>query len=294
MSSDMEKLILQYPDKNWDWTCLSETNIAVSSSFISKHMDLPWDLDGLVSTFPWEEILPIVLKYPEKEWHWAWISGWPLSNETILLLENKLNFTILSLHADLNFIVSHPHYQWSWSNISDRIDVQLPKYVLDYPDLPWDYASLSKSPFLGTVIIEANIDKPWNWDTLSLNVSINWNFIKKHLDKPWNWEKLSMSSMTTWNIIFNNLKWKWDWKIISKYNSNLSWKIIKKYPQINWDFEALSKNNFGHCKKLNQYDDLVETIHQFKILCNLPKYIKMEIFLFQKTKYSAFEIFHLL
>lgn len=294
MSSDMEKLILQYPDENWDWTCLTESNIAVSLPFIAKHMDLPWDLDGLISQFPPEEVLPIVLKYPEKEWHWTWISSWPLSNTDILLLDNKLNFIVLSLHADLNFIVAHPQYQWSWSNISDRLDVQLPSFVLKYPDLPWDYDSLSKSPFLGTTIIEATIDKPWNWDILSLNVSIDWKFIKKHLDKPWNWEKLSMSAITTWDVIINNLKWKWDWKIITKYNPNLSWKIINKYPQINWDFQALSRNNFGFRKKLKQYDELVDCIYDLKVLVHLPKYIKMEILLFQKTKYSAFEIFHML
>lgn len=289
----MEKLILRYPDKNWDWTVLSES-VAISSSFISQNIDLPWDLDSLVSSFPWEEMLPIVLKNPDKLWHWSWISSWALSNEEIILLDTKLNFAILSLHADLDFIISNQHYQWSWSNVSDRLDVQLPRYVLEYPDLPWDYSALSKSPFLGTALIEARIDKPWNWDVLSLNVSINWNFIKKHLDKPWNWEKLSMSTITTWDIISKNLKWNWNWKVLTKYNTNLSWKIIIQNPQINWDFEALSKNNLGHRKKLKQYDDLTESIYNLKILCNLPKYIKMEIFLFQKTKYSAFEIFHLL
>jgi hypothetical protein len=294
MSSDIEKLILQYPDKNWDWSVLSERNVAISSLFIARNIDLPWDLDGLVSSFPWSEMLPIVLKNPDKQWHWSWISSWSMSNTEILQLDKKLNFAILSLHADLNFIVSHPHYQWNWANISDRIDVQLPNYVLKYPELPWDYFALSKSPFLGTALIEAHIDKPWNWDTLSLNVSIDWNFIKKHLDKPWNWEKLSMSTITTWDIISNNLNWNWNWQVITKYNPNLTWKIIMKNPQINWDFAALSKNNLGHRKKLKEYDGLTENMHKFKILCNLPKYIKMEIFLFEKTKYSAFEIFHLL
>jgi len=35
-----------------------------------------------------------------------------------------------------------------------------------------------------------NPDKPWDWDSMSRNPNITWNIIRENPDKPWNWNSI--------------------------------------------------------------------------------------------------------
>ena len=97
MSNELEKLLLKYPEKpwNWGWNGISR-NPNITMEIIEKHPEKPWDWNG-ISRNP-NITMEFIERYPEKPWSWYWISKNP-------------NIT-------MEFIEKHPEKPWAWFWIS--------------------------------------------------------------------------------------------------------------------------------------------------------------------------------
>ena len=69
------------------------------------------------------------------------------------------------------------------------------QFILDNPDIPWDWYELSKNPSITWDIVQQNPDKKWDWSKLSSNTNITWDIVQQNQDKPWDWKKLSSNTM---------------------------------------------------------------------------------------------------
>ena len=67
----LEKLILKYPDKPWDWYGIS-SNPNITFDTILKYPDKSWNWNG-ISRNP-NITFDIILKYPNRPWDWDELS----------------------------------------------------------------------------------------------------------------------------------------------------------------------------------------------------------------------------
>jgi hypothetical protein len=72
----------------------------------------------------------------------------------------------------------------------------------------------------------------WNWDIICLSPNITWELIQAHPDKPWNWSILSSHKNITLDIIKANPEKDWNWHGFSVENPNLTWEDVRKEPNI--------------------------------------------------------------
>src|SRR5271165_5738352 len=81
-----------------------------------------------------------------------------------------------------------------------------------------DKTNLSNMPYLQSSInitirfIINNPDVVWQYDSLSYNPNITWEFIQSHINKNWNWSVLSSHPCITWDLVVANPQIAWDYK----------------------------------------------------------------------------------
>ena len=69
----LEQLIINYPNKNWNWEVLSE-NLNISLEFISNNLDKPWVWDCICDRIDITiEFMIIHYEYGENGWQWSMI-----------------------------------------------------------------------------------------------------------------------------------------------------------------------------------------------------------------------------
>ena len=89
-----------------------------------------------------------ILKHPELEWDWRFVS-------------ENLGLTMKILLANLD-------KPWVWSFVSKHKNIKMSDQ--SHMDLPWVWyfhAGVSGNPNLTMTMIEAHPDKPWNWRFIS-------------------------------------------------------------------------------------------------------------------------------
>jgi hypothetical protein len=99
--------------------------------------------------------------------------------------------------------------------------------------------------------VEANPQIPWNWATLSKNPNITIEIIKKYPNKRWDWFNISMNPAITFDMILEDIYMPWNWYGVSQ-NPNITWSIINSTLAdngeflISWKWYDLSINQFCH------------------------------------------------
>ena len=93
----------------------------------------------------------------------------------------------------------------SYENAFKRWTEKWFQFILDHPEINWEFVYLNKNENFSWEIAEKNLDYPWNWNNLSGDPNINLEFVERNSDKPWNWIVLSRNRNITWEIIERNL-----------------------------------------------------------------------------------------
>jgi len=95
LQTELEKLLLMFPDKPWIWEWISE-NPNITMEMIEAHPDKPWNWNK-ISENP-NITMEMIESHPDKPWNWYRISY-------------KLNLTMKMIEA-------HPDKPWNWDAIS--------------------------------------------------------------------------------------------------------------------------------------------------------------------------------
>lgn len=124
-------------------------------------------------------------------------------------------------------------------------------FILEHPDIKWDYRDISANPNIWWNDVEKNPSFPWNWYYLTQNPSISWKIIIENLDKPWDFSGVSQHPDLDIAFVLANPQFPWDWSEISKHDK-ITWEIVKANKHWNhpdktkrivpWKFSALSRN----------------------------------------------------
>jgi hypothetical protein len=92
--------------------------------------------------------MEIIEKYPEKHWHWEWIS--------------------LNPNLTMEMIEKYPEKDWNWFYISCNPNLTM-EIIEKYPEKHWNWVGISCNPNISMEIIKKYPDKPWNWKYVSYN-----------------------------------------------------------------------------------------------------------------------------
>jgi len=163
---DLTQLILNNPDKYWDWETLSSNNEFDAIKVLEKFPNKNWDLSKIMCRKDFD--ISIVDKFPNMSWN--------LSEYV------KLKLTIEEF-------VKYKSIQWKTLRFVNRNDMM--EFVDARPDFDWEWELLSYNENITKEFIEKYQNKDWNWNILSYNKYIDYDFINMLPDKNWNWKYLS-------------------------------------------------------------------------------------------------------
>ena len=83
------------------------------------------------------------------------------------------------------------------------------------------YSCISKNPNVTIETVLENPDKPWNFYTITLNPNITWNIVSSNPDKNWNYSYLSENPNITWDIVRDNPDIPWSIDTTPKNQKNI-------------------------------------------------------------------------
>jgi hypothetical protein len=192
-----KEFLIQHKDKEWNWQWLS-MNPRITIDMVIALLDKPWNMDEL-SRNPAISI-DSILKYKNIAWSKHYFILHPQINveyltqlETVFNVENQLhnsrkfkfltdittieipndqwndiwhNFISKNKHITIDFIYANLDKNWDWQNVMKYIDIT-PELMRDYPNIPWNFNTMSFAKSISFSIIANNLDKDWNWQELS-------------------------------------------------------------------------------------------------------------------------------
>jgi hypothetical protein len=118
------------------------------------------------------------------------------------------------------------------------------EFILQHPEIDWDWGELSLDENVTIDVIEQYIDKSWNWYYISANPSITMDFATTYPEKDWNWEAIMRHSKISWDCMEKNKNDncpKWDMNIVN-CNSTVTLDEIIQHPDYFWNLFELSHN----------------------------------------------------
>jgi hypothetical protein len=163
--------------------------------------------------------VPIVaLKH---DWDWTILSERMCMKDVVAYHEvhAPLQWDILSVHISLSDVLENPDLPWHYSSLSARLDLH-PEFVNSLSDKPWpSYVKrwalsppvpLSIEPIQADLVYEPGIAE---WMS---KFCVDIDFVRKHIDADWNFSALSKS------------------------NTKLAIELSIEFPEKAWDFNTIS------------------------------------------------------
>ena len=161
--------------------------------------------------------------------------------------------------------------------------------ILAHPEIPWDMDWVSITVKYEFQDVLNHLDWRWNWKFVSKRFSITIQNVLDHPELPWNWEYLSINRNMTIDVILAHLDFPWRWDGLSN-NACINWQDVCDNFHLPWDFDTMSTQYFSGCLRNHNY--ISKLNKNLQILCDLPKYIQMEI-MEDKTTFSFYQLYHL-
>ena len=212
--TEIEIMICEFPDRDWDWKSLSY------NSSVSFEM---------------------YLKFPDKDWCWIGLSAKATGKFLVDRPDLPWVWDVVAAHVEIGFIDVHPNIPWNYWVISRRNDLS-EDFIIKNIDLPWDWVVLSENislDFIGKVRgmldmchVSARKDitpefvglhPDWGWDIscLAKNVKfpISWFTDKNYIPTETvliEWQEREKSIRTFRQAMSDPAEFFWEF---SKYNT---------------------------------------------------------------------------
>ncbi len=209
-STDLEYLLLKYPNALWDWKRLSQ-NSAISFEFIKSHLDKPWRWDKLCA----HPQVPLCFiekhdPYLRREW-------FRVRPDVDLAFIKKYSDNI----SDMN-----------WFEISRSSRISMSDIVSNL-ELPWSPPSIWKNPNITLSVAEMFQEhissQRWFWENLSCGIDMD--TVRLNIDKPWNWQTICRNPHMNLTMYLEHLE-----KFPSGRETTFATlEDIKAHPEIEWE-----------------------------------------------------------
>lgn len=157
-----------------------------------------------------------------------------------LFPDEKWDFENLQFSASLNFIESHPEFNWNWSTLSTHKHLTR-EFIERNLNKPWNWKSLFEKGFIQnyfTATPESKFIESLFLDYLLDIRALTIELLEKHKNKNWDYNKLSELRILTCDFVESTIDKPWNWKTLSR-NKNLS-ELAIKYPNKDWDWSEIS------------------------------------------------------
>lgn len=181
--------IMEFPFPIWDWDWLSQNT---SIPFIIKYKKLIWNWNIVTRRVDLASINEYILSSIKcyclfscecvlKEWDW----DWSYINNEYLSLENIKRYPKLTWDYyectqfnDYEFINKNHFLDWNWDIIKKNLllletEIQK-KYLVDYPNLRWNWQRLSER--MDLEFINNNNKLKWNWYIINSNIYVKFKY----------------------------------------------------------------------------------------------------------------------
>lgn len=281
--TDLEKFIIDFPNKPWDFEKLS-SNDQITWEFIKTYPELGWYFGGLFRnkniTFEivrdnswffqglwrisdefeitWQD----VVNNPQMNWDYSELIKhkcvtWDIVLAHPEIFDNDAKYLFMfNVHATLDIISKNDNI-WDPDDFGEFIQLDHCTFKMIkecFNPLPrgeeFTWIVSTKKDVTPEDIMTYS-DFPWDYNELSTNPNLTCKFIKENLNKPWNYKKLSRNNCFTMKDIEENPEIPWDYSEISR-NHNLTLEFIERYIDKPWVYNILSANwciTWGFVKK---------------------------------------------
>lgn len=230
-------IILSNLNYEWDWTEVSK-NPNLKTEIIKSNLNLPWCWNTL--SYNKNLDLELFASFEKMYIVSGIINRNDLTNELFLKglrkkiwIDLEFDFPFEELYEskllNLKIVKRFKSYQWCscslQSNCNFTIDIILnnPKIfsdgvvsnfytennnfrfedVINYPDINWNWETLTIHKKITWKNIEDNIHLPWNWTKILLNPNLTFEFVDKYNDKIMDWSYLSKNEFNFEKQMFN-------------------------------------------------------------------------------------------
>jgi hypothetical protein len=107
------------------------------------------------------------------------------------------------------------------SLMKDRIGMRFIRIIDSYPDINWDWRSISKNQLITMNTVKKYSEKPWCYRTLSKLRDLDFNFVQENIEKDWDFDSLSRRYDLKKEVVISNMDKPWDWR-----------HVYKKFPEL--------------------------------------------------------------
>lgn len=241
--------IIDNPDLPWEWDAIT-TNSRITLADVLEHPELPWNYGQLIcnSNITWAD----TIAHPELPWdvHNAY-SLWKPSDLAFIRAHPDLNWDWESVVGDSIpwdiVVLAAARSTIDWSYMSEIVELPV-GFILSTCGLPLDPQLLSINWSVTSQIINDNPDVPWNYAQLSRASRIEWEFVFATLDRGWDMTELSGRWNLTLSIVLAHPTLRWNWTQLSSYAS-ITWEDVLSHPELPWDYVRLITYNSFDCEQ---------------------------------------------
>lgn len=243
-----QKLILDFPDSDWDWNLVS-SNPSISLDFVLQHPNLPW-LPKYVSMNSSITEADVVsnLEYP---WDFEGLCMNPnmsmsfFNRYVVKPVEvHRIDWHLLSSNPSITMIdvINNPTYSWDDRYLSLNPNLTSNFILNEGKSRNW-YVPLvsSNSGITERDIFKSTLSSMFDWDyrNLSANPNLPIAFVNNHMKKNWNFHSISTQASIQDINIFQKVKW--DGHGLSM-NENISYDYVQLHRNVKWDYASLLMN----------------------------------------------------
>ena len=298
-----EKLLLDYIDRDWDWTALSSNNsLKISFYFIQKQKDKTWDWQALSERNDIDFDNNTLIELSNQNWDWVAISNRTditFSEDLISKLDDK-PLDWLSVSRNNTFIpntktlslLKGKTLDWSAISKSKNIDINI---LWDYKEnLVWEHITKNEAFDISNneQIRKYQDYLDWNYISQSKNFEISFENLKQ-FKSYLNWESINkrigqdiseyflepLSDVLDWSNVSQSMDIHFTEELIEKYRNKWDWQLLRHNPQVIERLDSALKKykaEFKSVEFLEKFDDIRETpyIYHFTHLFNAIEVIK--------------------
>ncbi len=221
-SSDLEYLLLKYPNKPWNWKRLSQ-NPAISFEFIKTHLDKPWHYNYFCR-HPQVPLGFIEKHYPYLRREW-------------FRKRPNVDMAFIQRYSD-----DIPNMDW-WTISGSRL-ISMDD-IVTHSDLPWSPHSTLRNPNITLTVAETlQVSEHYFWEELSHGIDMQ--TVRLNSDKPWLWTGLCHYNPHMTFAMYLEYAEKFESGMESAFATV---EDIKAHPEIDW------KTQYWYAKNAHISDD---------------------------------------
>lgn len=148
-------------------------NINLTADFVLNHEEIDWDW-LVLSSRPNIVDKEFLDNHPELfEFHSAISANSNFTPEDIVSTYNHFNHIHLSYNPNITikFVLDHPEIVWDWMQLSANPGI-FPKDIINHRELPWVLSEFTMNPNLTFDNININSGVPWNQNLVYANPNL--------------------------------------------------------------------------------------------------------------------------